>query len=254
MLQSTFIHIPGIGPTTEQRLWEAGIRTWRDALDRPKAPLSFSPDRWQVVQDTVADSCRSLEARDHRYFAGLLAARDHWRAFPDFRHSVAYLDIETTGCAGCDMVTVIGLYDGTRTRQYVAGDNIADFPEDIAQYSLLVTFNGATFDLPFIRRCFPGLEFDQLHVDLRYPLAHLGHKGGLKFIERKLGIERDSGVVGLDGWDAVRLWHEYRRGNEDSLATLLDYNRADIENLEILMDLAYAQLWRRIVAGEKTPD
>ena len=254
MLESTFIHIPGVGATTEQRLWESGIRTWRDALDRRDKPLHFSADRWQVVQDTLADSSRSLKARDHAYFARLLASRDHWRAFPDFRHSVAYLDIETTGCSGCDMVTVIGLYDGKRTRQYVAGDNIADFPEDIARYSLLVTFNGATFDLPFIKRCFGGLEFDQLHVDLRYPLAHLGHKGGLKFIERKLGIQRESGVVGLDGWDAVRLWNEYRRGNSDSLATLLDYNRADIENLAILMDLAYTQLWARVATGEGAPE
>jgi uncharacterized protein len=254
MLESTFIHIPGIGQTTEQRLWATGIRTWRDALDRVDKPLHFSPERWQVVQETLADSSRSLAALDHRYFAGLLAARDHWRAFPDFRHSVAYIDIETTGCAGWDKVTVIGLYDGTRTRQYVAGDNMDEFPDDIARFALLVTFNGATFDLPFIRRHFDGLEFDQLHVDLRYPLAHLGHKGGLKFIERKLGIHRESAVAGLDGWDAVRLWNEYRRGNEDSLATLLEYNRADIENLAILMDLAYTQLWQRLATGQDTPD
>jgi uncharacterized protein YprB with RNaseH-like and TPR domain len=249
MLERTFIHVPGIGQTTERRLWEAGVREWQDALGLERKPLSFSEERWRLVRDTLTSSVQSLNAGDHRHFAGLLAARDHWRAFPDFQHRAAYVDIETTGCTGFDMVTVIGVYDGVRTRQYVAGDNMDQFPADIDDFSLLVTFNGACFDLPFLRQRFPGLDFHQLHIDLRYPLASLGLKGGLKAIEKRVGLARGDAIDGMDGWDAVRLWHEYRQGREASLELLLEYNRADIENLAVLVRFGYERLWERLETG-----
>ena len=30
MIQNSFIHLPGIGETTEEKLWSEGIRTWDD--------------------------------------------------------------------------------------------------------------------------------------------------------------------------------------------------------------------------------
>jgi len=42
-----------------------------------------------------------------------------------------------------------------------------------------------------------GIPLDQAHIDLRYPLAALGYKGGLKKIERQVGLEtrRAAGAV-----------------------------------------------------------
>lgn len=44
MLEHTFVHIPGIGKATEQRLWEQGIRTWAEAdgVEWELTLLSFS--------------------------------------------------------------------------------------------------------------------------------------------------------------------------------------------------------------------
>ena len=250
MLHRTFVHISGVGYVTERRLWAAGVESWGHALALPCAPRSFSPARWELICDTLESSTTSLASGDHRYFAGLLHARDHWRAFPEFRQRTAYVDIETDGLDYWSSVTVVGLYDGVRTRQYVAGDNLDQFALDIRDYSLLVTFNGATFDLPFLRRRM-GNIFDQLHVDLRYALGRLGHHGGLKAIERELGLARGGEIVGLGGEDAVRLWNEYRRGRAEALELLLAYNRADVENLEVLAEIAYRRLWAG-AAGEGT--
>jgi hypothetical protein len=36
MLKHTFIHAEGIGPTTEKKLWSAGIHTWDHFLERQR--------------------------------------------------------------------------------------------------------------------------------------------------------------------------------------------------------------------------
>ena len=245
MLKQTFVHIPGVGEVIERRLWERGIVTWSDALDTPEPPEVFSPARWDYARRLLERSAAALERRNHRHFTRDLKSKYHWRAWPEFRTRTAYLDIETTGLESSDEVTVVGLYDGERVRSFVAGENLNELPEALERYALLVTYNGACFDLPFLRRCVPGLELHQLHVDLMYPLRALGLRGGLKAVERRLGIARDSDIAHLDGWDAVRLWQEWRRGRRASLELLLRYNAADIENLEILMEHVYQEMRAR---------
>src|SRR3972149_2982460 len=86
-----------------------------------------------------------------------------------------------------DAVTGGGLYDG-RERSYVKGVNLEDLPRALERPKVLVTFNGARFDLPFLRRAFPRMRLDQIHVDLLHPLRRLGYRGGLKAIARQGGI------------------------------------------------------------------
>ena len=55
--------------------------------------------------------------------------------------------------------------------------------------------------------------------------------GGMKEVERKLGISRR--INDVDGWMAVQLWHNYKlNGCTTSLRKLLDYNKEDILNLK----------------------
>ena len=50
----------------------------------------------------------------------------------------------------------------------------------------------------------------------------------------------------MTGWDAVKLWHRYKRDNdENALDTLIRYNIEDIENLKTLMDFSYDGLKKR---------
>jgi uncharacterized protein YprB with RNaseH-like and TPR domain len=237
MLHHTFCHIPGIGPKTERRLWEAGVLSWSDVEQRDlDGVLHHSAP---TVLHHAQEAIERLESGDVRYFYERLPSSEHWRLFPDFRRSVAYVDIETTGLGGPDdYITVIGLYDGSRVRHYVYDENLEDFARDVEEYQLLVTYNGKQFDLPFIRN-YLGAPMNHAHIDLRYVLHSLGYKGGLKGCERKLGIERGE-LDGIDGYFAVLLWQDFNRGgNQAALQTLLAYNAADVVNLEALMILAY---------------
>jgi len=244
VLNRTFVHIPGIGTVTERRIWKRGVQSW-DAFLRAPSAAGLSSRKTESILKAVSHSLERLRCEDYAYFSSTLASREHWRAYPDFSHRIAYIDIETTGMAEDDAITMIGLYDGREARVYTKGEDLQAFADDIGQYSLLVTFFGSGFDLPFLRRRFPAVQFDQLHIDLCYALRRLGHTGGLKHIEQELGIVRGSETEGLDGWDAVLLWREWERGSRDALQLLKAYNREDIVNLEELLRYAYRELFQR---------
>ena len=237
MLRNTFLHIPGIGVKTEERLWDAGIQSW-DAFVEPY-PARLSPNRTESLRRYLDESREHAKNDNPNYFADLLPSNLHWRLFPEFRHSTAYLDIETTGLDGrFNDITMIGLYDGTSIFHYVRGQNFDDFKQDIEKYKVIVTYNGKCFDVPFIRNNM-GISLDHTHIDLRYVLRSVGFSGGLKGCEIQAGIDRGE-LTGLDGNDAVFLWNDYERtGNQKALETLLAYNSQDIVNLEALMVLAY---------------
>lgn len=243
-LKNTFLHVPGVGYQTERKIWRSGIRTWNDCLKRTTG-LPLGSRQKEVVANEIARSFDQLERKNQRFFRERLPRRELWRAFPEFRDSIAYLDIETTGLSPHDdEITVIGLYDGRNVQTFVRSINLRDFTKQIREYKLLVTYNGAGFDLRFINEEFPSIDLDQIHIDLRFPLRRIGLTGGLKVIERDVGIHRPEETQGLSGFDAVRLWREYESGMDESLDLLIAYNREDIVNLEALMRVAYATLRR----------
>jgi uncharacterized protein YprB with RNaseH-like and TPR domain len=225
-----------LGLKAEQRLWAAGAVSW-EAWAQGEAVLGGR--RREVVARHVEESQRQLVEKNPAFFAATLPTGELWRMYPEFRDAVAYVDIETTGLGGYgDHITTIALYDGRTIRHYVHGRNLADFARDIRDYRLLVTYNGKCFDLPILRASL-GIPLDQAHLDLRYVLASLGYRGGLKGCERQLGLDRGD-LADVDGYFAVLLWREYERhGSLPALETLLAYNIRDVVNLEPLLIKAY---------------
>lgn len=249
MLDKTFVHIQGIGYQTEKRLWSQGAKNWEAFL---ADPVAFKISRLPLasVIEVVERSPAALARGDYRFFEQRLPSRDHWRTLDAFPGRVQYLDIETDGGSDFDSVTVIGLYDGTTLRQFVRGENLLQFEEALDETALLVTFYGGGFDLPVLRRAFPRMRFDQLHLDLCPALRRLGLRGGLKAIEKALGMERSQETTGLSGWDAVRLWREWRYGSREARDLLLSYNAEDVVNMAPLARLAYNQLSERTFSIE----
>ena len=237
MLTSTFCHLPGIGLKKESKLWESGLSSWDDYSKLLKqSPLSVTNQR---LVEHMQDSGENLTKQNLPFFVKDLPTGQDWRVFPEFRKTIAYLDIETTGLLpGYDQITTIALYDGEKTHCYVANDNLEQFVEDIQRYRIIVSYNGKTFDIPFIENEF-GMRMKHFHLDLRYILRSIGLTGGLKSCERQIGINRGT-LTDVDGYFAILLWQEYvRRGSREALETLLAYNIEDVVNLEKLMIYAY---------------
>src|SRR5208283_2531253 len=102
-----------------------------------------------------------------------------------------------------------GLYDGTEFTVLVKDRNLDELLDRLEPCRMLVTFFGSGFDLPMLEKRFRGHMFSQIHLDLCPTLRRLGLRGGLKSIERQLGIARGEDTDGLSGWDAVKLWNMY---------------------------------------------
>ena len=148
-------------------------------------------------------------------------------SFLSSENSAVYLDIETTGLdRHFNDITTIALYNGHEIKTYVQGQNLNDFIEDIQRYKVIVTYNGKCFDVPFIENYF-NIRLDHAQIDLRYVLYSLGLRGGLKSVERQLGMNRGD-LSEIDGFFAVLLWDDYQKtGDPKALDTLLAYNVQD---------------------------
>jgi uncharacterized protein YprB with RNaseH-like and TPR domain len=243
MLTATFLHAQGIGEVTERRLWDHGFTSWQQVLAANSRELPLTESQRALLLPVLEQSVTALENKDYRFFAEMLPHKEHWRAAPKLMDRIGFLDIETNGGYSADSITVIGVYNGDESRIYLKGKDLDEFAADADQYALWVTFFGTGFDLPFLRRRFPDLLLDQMHIDLCPALRRLGYKGGLKRIEQQIGISREDEIDGMSGYDAVRLWREWRsRKNQAALDLLIAYNRADIENLALLLAFTYQRL------------
>ena len=157
-----------------------------------------------------------------------------------------YLDIETNSFG---QISVVGLFGQGGFTSLVEGDLLTQsrLCDELARYDLLVTFNGASFDLPLLLASIQGLPLDQPHIDLCLLGRQLGYRGGLKAIELQLGIQRRADLCGMSGADAGHLWNRWRhRRDEEAKERLLAYNEADCVNLQPLADTFYCQMVQQL--------
>ena len=149
-----------------------------------------------------------------------------------------------------DDITVFGLYDGLNTKTMIQGINLNynELKKELQKYKLIVTFNGACFDVPFIEKRYPGLLPKVPNFDVRPLTSQLGLTGGLKKIEKELNIKRKEIVDEFDGGDALTLWRMYRAtGDEYYLNLLVEYNEFDIINLKSVAERCVKRMKERIL-------
>jgi uncharacterized protein YprB with RNaseH-like and TPR domain len=243
VIRSTFRLVPGVGPWAEGQLWKAGFRTWDDLPPPPGRIHSARVDA--RLRDAIARGSALLAAGDADALATMVPRNERWRLLAAFAADAAFLDVETDGT---DAVTVIGLLDARGPRVLLAGRDLDDFPEVAAGWRLLVTYNGLAFDVPVLKRRFPGWRPPLAHVDLRHVWHRLGHRGGLKLLESANGIVRPPHVAALDGRAAIGLWQRHLDGDAEATRLLVEYNLRDAVNLKPLAERGYNRLVERLGA------
>ncbi len=121
---------------------------------------------------------------------------------------------------------------------------LAVFRERVEACSLLVSFNGKTFDWPLLcdrfvmQRMKPPPQrphLDLLHVARRLHRKRIG-ACRLKSVESEvLGFERDGDIDGADV--APRYAHFLRTGDEEALRAVVDHNLWDVASMAALVGL-----------------
>lgn len=246
MIESTFQILPRVGAKKERSLWDLGVRRWSDFIGSDDVGPVNPKDKGRF-DSILSDAYGLLDSGDARGLGRMLKTGEHWRLYDRFRDSASFLDIETDGLERDSTVTVVTVHRGGETSTLVNGENLdsESLSEALDGTSMLVTFNGCCFDVPVLRCSFPDVDFDYPHFDLRFGCRKAGMKGGLKQVERDMGIERSENIADVDGFEAVRLWKRWT-SSKDRVARdrLVEYNVADTVNLRGLADLAYRRLVR----------
>ncbi|MDP8011457.1 MAG: ribonuclease H-like domain-containing protein [Thermoplasmata archaeon] len=241
MLEESLKILSVISEKKEKWLKKNNVKNWDDILK--SGENFFNKDELKKLKREIKHAKKHLNKKDLEFFKKKLDPKDYYILYQDFKDKTCFLDIETTGLGDMNEITIVGIADFLgRYRVYVNGINLNEknLIKFLKNFSIVVTFYGSRFDLPFIKKKFPHLEkiFDKMvHIDLCFLGHRVGFKGGLKFIEKQVGIERENQIAGLTGYDAVKLWNRYKYGDINSLITLVRYNRSDVLNLIKLIDI-----------------
>lgn len=167
-----------------------------------------------------------------------------------------FFDIETTGLTPSTYVFLCGMMVVREGRFTIEQVFARDYSEEagmllyvramLARYPVLVTFNGASFDLPFVKARMAvariGYEGPSEHVDLLLParraFGRVLPNCRLETIERHLRGGR--GESDIPGSEIPEAYHEFvRTGDARAIGRILYHNRMDL--------LAMAALFNRLV-------
>jgi hypothetical protein len=166
-----------------------------------------------------------------------------------------YLDCESTGLAGAGTLAfLVGLawFDGDRLvlEQLLLRTPAEEkamlelLRERVSRASVLVTYNGKTFDVPLLSaRCvmaacppFPKRpQLDLLHVARRLHRDRIGACRLLDLESGVLGFERGPDIAGAEV--AARYAHFLRTGEEEALRAVVDHNAHDVLTMAALVAL-----------------
>ena len=243
--------LPGIGPIREMTLKQQGYNTIQELVDHPI---------WQdearkfmnIVDKKEVDSTQKWLwqrlPKSHpllHYLAGFCQDQDF-----------AIIDIETLGLSERPII-LLGIAkineDKICTSQYLLRD-IPDEPgaiwalvSQLEPKSALISYNGRSFDIPYIKQrlAYYGLDsaFDNLHFDLlhftRRALRPKLSDCRLDTVERYLGVKRG---INIPGGLVPDFYDTYlRTKNVGPLVPIVEHNKQDLLSLGSLFSKLFEE-------------
>jgi uncharacterized protein len=245
-LMSDLTLVRGIGPAIRKKLNARGFCTLPDLLHHPlfragalQALARISGDNTSLLMNFIG----SRHAKSHPSVLG--TAMLH--APEDF----VFVDIETLGLFSRPIILFgVGVIEQEHlvVRQYLVRDVaeecaalVATAGHLAADHAALATFNGRSFDLPYItdRLSYYGLDtpgpiphYDVLHFSRRRWKDRLPSMR-LSALEKEiLGVQREDDIPG----QMVPEFYEHylRTGNIGPLVPIVEHNRQDVISLALL--------------------
>jgi hypothetical protein len=243
--------LPGVGPVREQTLKQQGYKTVEQLQSHP------------IWGKHAQDFMRLVDSKEVRLTQNWLGQRLpkshpllHYLAGFSKENDFVIIDIETLGLSERPII-LLGIAKPRKNRicthQYLLRD-IQDEPSAI--WSLvsqldpqapLITFNGKTFDLPYIKQrlAYYGLDstFENPHFDvLHFTRRALGNKLSncrLETVEKYLGIKRD---INIPGALVPNFYDTYlRTRNVGPLVAIVEHNKQDLLTLGTLFSKLYEE-------------
>ncbi len=235
--------IKGIGKYRELRLKEKGYADLYSLL---------------VHRSWGDRACKLIEMIRNNDIAGLAlsGAKDSEILSLSKPEDMVYLDIETTGLDFTRPIFLIGLLSlsergNLRLEQMMARDYneeralLAAFAERVSSYSIVVTYNGRTFDVPFLNARLSYHRLDgavrQYNVDLLRSTRRL-YRGLLPNFrlgtveESILGVKREDDMPG--SMVPIQYSRFMESGDIGLIEGILRHNEQDLVSLSKLLFLA----------------
>lgn len=248
----TLVH--GIGKATEKRLKLRGYLTLQDLMEHPK----FRSNARKVAECISSGSSGEImeligkrHAKSHPFVLGTAGLHDPG--------DYIFLDIETLGLFSRPIILFgVGFLEQGQLviRQYLLRD-ITEEPAALlatmghfsSDHPALVTFNGKTFDVPYVsdRLAYYGMgplsgipHFDVLHYSRRRWKDELPSLRLSALEKEVLGVHRDGDIPG----QMVPEFYEtyLRSGNCGPLVPVVEHNRQDVVSLARLFFLLLGDL------------
>jgi len=239
ILYSSLKHLPDISDKREKEYWKNGVLNLSQLYSflHSQATLFDNCSNGLILQsvenisngeiDTVISELSRKSGR-----------KDYYRIAYSFPKDIMFLDIETTGLSQVyHYVTTVGwVMDGVYS-YWMPGMDSTFFLDSFKKAKMIVTFNGAKFDCPFLNLTFKEIEASKKpNLDLMYLCRSFGYMKGQKTIEERVGFQRPIELSKCDGKEAIALWYKFLFGDNNALRELITYNFYDIFGMMHILD------------------